>query len=118
MRGVRLGFAEIEATVATVRGVLECAVIAVSHQEAGEALALYVVAAEDAGDVVAAVRRRLPSEWICDSISLVTELPRNAYGKLMRSQLAQMIGSAAPETAARGPSSMQRALAVDEASRT
>ena len=87
MRGIRVGFAEIEATVAQVRGVLECAALVVPHAEAGEALALYVVAATEADDVVAAVRRELPAKWLCDSITLVAELPRNARGKLIRSRL-------------------------------
>ena len=90
MRGIRVGFAEIEATIAAVSGVLECAARAVPHEEAGEALALYVVPAEEAGDVTAAVRRSMPTEWICDSITLVAELPRNAHGKLMRPQLAEL----------------------------
>jgi acyl-CoA synthetase (AMP-forming)/AMP-acid ligase II len=87
MCGIRVGFAEIEATVAAVPGVLECAAVAVPHAEAGEALALYVVAAEAAEEVVAAVRRRLPPQWLCDSITVVAELPRNAHGKLVRSRL-------------------------------
>jgi acyl-CoA synthetase (AMP-forming)/AMP-acid ligase II len=90
MRGIRVGLAEIEAAVTTVRGVLECAALGVPHAEAGEALALYVVAAEEAGDVAAAVRRSLPPQWICDSITLVAELPRNAHGKLVRSQLPRL----------------------------
>ena len=118
MRGVRVGLAQIEATIATVRGVLECAAVAVPHEESGEALALYVVAAEDARDVAVAVRRRLPSEWTCASVSLVTELPRNAHGKLMRSQLASMVRNAPAENDGRGASSVQRALAADEASGT
>ena len=88
MCGIRMGFAEIEATVAAVPGVLECAALAVPHVEAGEALALYVVAAAEADGVVTAVRRSLPAKCICDSITLVAELPRNAHGKLVRSQLA------------------------------
>jgi acyl-coenzyme A synthetase/AMP-(fatty) acid ligase len=87
--GIRVGFAQIEATVAAVHGVLECAAVAVPHAEAGEALALFVVAAEEADGVVAAVRRCLPPKWICDSITLVAELPRNAHGKLVRSLLLQ-----------------------------
>ena len=118
MRGVRVGLAQIEATIATVRGVLECAAVAVPHEESGEALALYVVAAEDARDVAVALRRRLPSEWTCASVSLVTELPRNAHGKLMRSQLASMVRNAPAENDGRGASSVQRALAADEASGT
>jgi len=90
MRGLRVGFAEIEATIAAVSGVLECAARAVPHEEAGEALALYVVPTAEADDVAAAVRRSMPTEWICDSITLVTQLPRTAHGKLMRAQLAEL----------------------------
>jgi acyl-CoA synthetase (AMP-forming)/AMP-acid ligase II len=111
MRGVRVGFAEIETTVAAVSGVLECAALAVPHEEAGEALALYVVAAEDSADVAAAVRRHLPREWICESITLIAELPRNAHGKLMRAQLAQMARAAPATTDPRGSSSEPCGLA-------
>jgi len=95
MRGIRVGFAEIEATIAAVDGVLECAAQAVPHEEAGEALALYVVPAGEAGDVAATVRSSMPTEWICDSITLVAELPRNAHGKLMRAQLVELPPTAA-----------------------
>ncbi|HMK85226.1 MAG TPA: class I adenylate-forming enzyme family protein [Steroidobacteraceae bacterium] len=90
IRGIRVGFAEIEARIAAFPGVAECAATAVPHVEAGEALALYVVATEGASDLAASIRRGLPSEWTCDSVNLVEELPRNSHGKLMRSKLAEM----------------------------
>ena len=117
MRGVRVGFAEIESKVTAVGGVLECAALALPHAEAGEALALYVVAAEGAGDVTATVRRSLPCEWICDSVTLVPELPRNEHGKLMRSRLAQVVrtGPAGGEADER---TAERSGLAAEASRT
>jgi acyl-CoA synthetase (AMP-forming)/AMP-acid ligase II len=100
MRGVRVGFAEIEARVGGVPGVAECAAVAVPHVEAGEALALYIVAAEASGDLSKAIRRHLPSEWVCDSIRLIAELPRNPYGKLVRHRLLEMAHTdATPENA-------------------
>jgi acyl-CoA synthetase (AMP-forming)/AMP-acid ligase II len=114
MRGVRVGFAEIEARVTALRGVLECAALAVPHEEAGEALALYVVAAEDSADVADAVRRCLPSEWLCSSITLVAELPRNAHGKLVRSQLPQAARALQAMGDSRGRASERNTLA-DEA---
>jgi len=97
--------------------VLDCAALALPHAEAGEALALYVVAADQADAVVAAVRRSLPAEWICESVTLLAELPRNAHGKLMRSQLpppprAALSGA---DTRAWAPGATRRA---DENSRT
>jgi acyl-CoA synthetase (AMP-forming)/AMP-acid ligase II len=120
MCGIRVGFAEIEATVAAVGGVLECGAVAVPHAEGGEALALYVVPATQADDVMTAVRRRLPPRWICDSITLVAELPRNANGKLLRSQLSQL---PRPSLTARdGPEGRVRAVEgsqpADESLRT
>jgi acyl-coenzyme A synthetase/AMP-(fatty) acid ligase len=91
MRGVRVSFAEIEGRVAALPGVAECAASAVSHAEAGEAMALYVVVTRDADDVAASIRRAMPSEWVCDSVNIVSELPRNANGKLMRSRLAESV---------------------------
>jgi acyl-CoA synthetase (AMP-forming)/AMP-acid ligase II len=96
MRGVRVSFAEIEGRVAALPGVAECAALAVPHVEAGEAMALYVVALGDADGVAASIRRALPSEWVCDSVHIVTELPRNANGKLMRSRLGEMARGRAP----------------------
>jgi acyl-CoA synthetase (AMP-forming)/AMP-acid ligase II len=87
MRGVRVGFAEVEARVAAAPGVLECAAAAVPHAEAGEALALYVVAQDRAQGVLSAIRRSMPSDWICDSVTLVADLPRTPHGKLARSLL-------------------------------
>jgi len=87
MRGIRVSFAEIETRVAASPGVCECAAAAVEHAEAGEAVALYVVAEQGAQDVIASIRRNIPPEWVFDSVSLVAELPRNFHGKLVRSHL-------------------------------
>ena len=91
MRGVRVSFAEIEARVAASPGVCECAATAVEHAEAGEAVALYVVAEPGAHDVIASIRRNLPPEWVCDSVNLVAELPKNFHGKLVRSRLLGLV---------------------------
>jgi acyl-CoA synthetase (AMP-forming)/AMP-acid ligase II len=90
MRGIRLGFAEIEAKISAISGVFECAATVVPHVEAGEALVLFVVASEGASDLINTIRRKMPREWICDAISLVKELPRTAHGKLARAELASM----------------------------
>jgi acyl-CoA synthetase (AMP-forming)/AMP-acid ligase II len=62
----------------------------VPHVEAGEALALYVVPAQEPADLAKAIRRRMPTAWVCDSIRLIAELPRNPYGKLLRHRLHEM----------------------------
>lgn len=95
IRGVRIGLSEVEAKVAAIPGVSECAAIGVPHPEAGEALALFVVGdgSDDNGalDLVERVRQAIPPQWTCTSIKVVDELPRTANGKIARAQL-QTIG--------------------------
>jgi acyl-CoA synthetase (AMP-forming)/AMP-acid ligase II len=88
MRGVRVGFAEVEARVAAVPGVYECAATSVAHEEAGEALVLYIVPDRDAQDVTDEVRRSLPVHWTCDSIRIVSEIPKTSNGKVAREVLS------------------------------
>jgi acyl-CoA synthetase (AMP-forming)/AMP-acid ligase II len=87
-RGVRVSFAEVEAKVAAVPGVYECAATAVAHPEAGEALALYVVPEKEAHNVAEQVRRSLPARWTCDSINIVSEIPKTSRGKVSRASLS------------------------------
>ena len=98
MRGVRIGFAEIEARVCAIAGVAECAAAAAEHDEAGESIELFIVAAYGGGDLADAVRRQLPRDWICGPIHVVAQLPRNAHGKLERARLRGLV----PEAAAGG----------------
>jgi acyl-CoA synthetase (AMP-forming)/AMP-acid ligase II len=87
MRGVRVSFAEVEAKVAAVSGVYECAAAAVPHPEAGEALALYIVPDVGADGVIDNVRHSLAPHWTCESIHIVTEIPKTARGKVSRASL-------------------------------
>ena len=101
IRGVRVSVGEVEAKVGAMAGVSECAAVGVKHPEAGEALALLVVADHGAADSVTAddrrddfserVRRALPSHWTCVAVKVVAELPRTANGKIARSQLATLL---------------------------
>jgi acyl-CoA synthetase (AMP-forming)/AMP-acid ligase II len=93
IRGYRVSLAEVEAKVAAVPGVCECAAAGVEHPEAGEALALFIVEdgqqKKDNGShaLVERVRRALPAQWTCTSVRIVAELPKTANGKIARSQL-------------------------------
>jgi acyl-CoA synthetase (AMP-forming)/AMP-acid ligase II len=87
MRGLRVSFAEVEAKVAAIPGVQECAATAVPHPEAGEALALFIVADSGLNGVVERVRHALPPQWTCAVVNVVAELPRTANGKIARFQL-------------------------------
>jgi len=87
VRGVRVSFAEVEARVMAVPGVYECAAAAVAHPEAGEALVLYIVPDNTIDRVADRVRRSLPVHWTCDSIRIVSELPKTSSGKVSREAL-------------------------------
>jgi acyl-CoA synthetase (AMP-forming)/AMP-acid ligase II len=91
IRGVRVSVGEVEARVATIAGVSECAAVGVKHPEAGEALALFLVADGRGDGLGERVRRALPPHWTCMSVKIVTALPRTANGKIARSQLPTLI---------------------------
>ena len=91
IRGVRVSFAEVEAKVASIPGVYECAAAGVQHPEAGEALALFIVGDNRAHALVERVRHALPPQWTCNSVKVVAELPRTANGKIARSQLQTLV---------------------------
>jgi len=93
MRGLRVSFAEVEAKVAAIPGVLECAAQAVAHPESGEAAVLLVVPQAGARLAWDEMRRRLPAHWSFDSVRFVAELPKTANGKLARSALAQQFNA-------------------------
>jgi acyl-CoA synthetase (AMP-forming)/AMP-acid ligase II len=88
MRGVRLSFAEVEAKVAAVPGVYECAAAAIPHPEVGEALALFIVPDNGASDIIDKVRQSLPVHWTCESIQIVPKIPKTARGKVARDSLS------------------------------
>jgi acyl-coenzyme A synthetase/AMP-(fatty) acid ligase len=90
IRGVRVSFAEVEARVAQVAGVYECAATSVAHPEAGEAIALFVVPQSGASEVLERVRAALPPHWTCTEMNLVGELPKTANGKIARNLLRTM----------------------------
>jgi len=87
IRGLRVSLGEVEANVAVIPGVYECAAVGVQHPEAGEAFALFIVGDKSANGVAERVRRALPPHWTCTAVNLIDELPRTANGKIARSQL-------------------------------
>lgn len=89
IRGIRVGFSEVEATVTAIPGVYECAARATSHPEAGEALVLFIVPDQGTRIEMEEVRRQLPAHWTIDSIRLVSELPKTSAGKMALSSLPQ-----------------------------
>jgi acyl-coenzyme A synthetase/AMP-(fatty) acid ligase len=87
MRGIRVSFSEVEAKVLAMPGVFECAARATSHQEAGEALVLFIVPEQGTTVGIDEVRRHLPAHWAIDSVRIVSELPKTSAGKIAISSL-------------------------------
>ncbi len=81
---------EIEAEVAAMPGVLECACIGVPDDKTGEAVRLFVVKEEpslQAAAVEAWCRNRLTAYKIPRDIVFIDEVPKSAVGKLLRREL-------------------------------
>ncbi len=81
---------EIEAEVAAMPGVLECACIGVPDDKTGEAVRLFVVKEDSsllAEDVEAFCRECLTAYKVPRDIVFIDEVPKSAVGKLLRHEL-------------------------------
>jgi acyl-CoA synthetase (AMP-forming)/AMP-acid ligase II len=84
---------EIENVIATVPGVREVAVIGRPDAEWGESLHAFIVpsgaSVVGAETIIAECRERLASFKIPRNVSFIDELPRNAGGKVLKTQLRE-----------------------------
>ncbi len=84
---------EIEALLDTLPGVAESAVIGAPHPDFGEGVIAVVVAAAGASlaepALIEALRPRLAAYKLPKRIFMVTELPRNTLGKVLKSGLRE-----------------------------
>ena len=93
LRGFRIEPAEIEAALVAVPGVLEAAVLLRDDLPAGPGLVAYVVREEgdlgdlSAGDLLAALRSRLPDHMVPGRYVFLPALPLTVNGKLDRRAL-------------------------------
>jgi long-chain acyl-CoA synthetase len=81
---------EIEAAVALMDGVLECACIGVEHEKTGEAVKLFVVRSDDnltAQAVIDFAHEKLSAYKVPKQISFIEELPKSTVGKILRREL-------------------------------
>ncbi len=91
IRGVKVSVAEVEAMVAAIPGVSECAAAGVPHEEAGEALVLWIVPEKGAENIMEQIRKSLPAHWTFESIRIVSEIPKTAHGKISLSSLQENV---------------------------
>jgi fatty-acyl-CoA synthase len=103
--------AEVEETLSAHPDVAEAGVIGVPDEEWGQRLAAFVVPRRGARlrveDVKGHVRDRLARYKVPRDVVFVPELPRNASGKVLKRQLAEMHDGASP-TRARARTSTRR----------
>lgn len=94
IRGNRVELGEVEAHLRDLPGVRQAAAVAVD-QDGSRALVAFVVAEEDATPDVTALAAQLggtvPEYMVPSQISVITELPVNANGKLDRRALADLV---------------------------
>lgn len=93
VRGIRVSLTEAEDRISKIDGVEEVGACAVTHEEAGEALALSIVLSPEVPfeAIRPAVLNTLPVSWTCPIIRAVSQLPRTSNGKLSRVALAEQI---------------------------
>jgi acyl-CoA synthetase (AMP-forming)/AMP-acid ligase II len=87
---------EAEDAIARLPQVREVAVVGVDDREYGQRLAAYIVVAPGAQLTADAVRRHVRSMLaryaVPRDVHFLTDLPRNAMGKVMPYQLREMVG--------------------------
>lgn len=85
--------AEIEGYINEMAGVAESAVIGLPHPDFGEGVVAVLVAkpgaAVDGEVIIAALKSRIANFKIPKKVFIVTELPRNAMGKVLKNQLRE-----------------------------
>lgn len=95
--GMNVYSAEVEMAIATLPGVVECAVFALPHDRWGETVAAAVVAQPgrgiDADAVIDHVRARLASYKKPTAVFFVDALPRNASMKVQKQALSAMVAA-------------------------
>ncbi|HYN21172.1 MAG TPA: phosphopantetheine-binding protein, partial [Thermoanaerobaculia bacterium] len=87
LRGFRIEPAEIESALREVAGVSEAAVLLRDDLPGGPGLVAYVVSGHSAGDLLAALRLRLPDSMIPGHFVFLPALPLTPNGKIDRRAL-------------------------------
>jgi len=89
---------EVELILDELPGVTESAVIGLPHVDFGEAVCAVVIGAGDEAGMIAECRKRLAAFKTPKRILFVTELPRNAMGKVQKNLLRQQHADLFAET--------------------
>lgn len=93
--GFRVSSHEVEDAALQVDGVVAAAAVGVPDEDAGEAIALFVVSSESVtdGEILRELRGRLPKHMLPRWVQPLPELPLNANGKPLKAKLRELSGS-------------------------
>lgn len=90
---------EVEMAIDALPGVIESAVIGVPDRDFGEAVNAVVVCSDStlgATDIILSLKAQMASYKVPKQVHFVTELPRNAMGKVLKNVLRDTYGNTAP----------------------
>lgn len=92
--GVNIHPSEIEATIATIAGVREAAVVGFASVREGEEIAAFIVTDGTLSEakISAELRSKLAPDRCPRKVIIVDSLPRNANGKVVRADLRAKLG--------------------------
>ena len=91
--GIRVSSQEIEEAASRLPNVMSAAAVGVPDEVAGESIVLFLVTRDDVlgpDDVLIALRGVLPKHMVPHQVRIVPELPLNANGKLVKSELREL----------------------------
>ena len=95
IRGYRVELDEIEATLHTLDGVLEAAVVTVFDRELTNHIKAAVTLRPGTNleqrDIIAYVKQKIPSYAIPEKVAVVTDFPRTTSGKINRRELQNLL---------------------------
>ena len=94
--GVNVHPSEVEAVIAELEGVKDVAVVGFAKSREGEEIAAFVVCSRELTEAALAAhcRRRLVSDKRPRKFVFVSDLPRNANGKILRTELRKRLEEA------------------------
>ena len=84
---------EIEAELAALPGVLECACIGVPDDKSGEAVKVFIVKSDESltkADVRAYCKDQLTGYKVPRHVDFIDELPKSTVGKILRRELRDL----------------------------
>jgi malonyl-CoA/methylmalonyl-CoA synthetase len=90
--GYKISALEIEEIIRAEKGILDCSVVGLPDDEWGELVAAALMTSEifNLEELIAALKNKLPGYKMPRKFKLLTDLPRNAMGKVTKNELKKI----------------------------